>query len=115
MMSSTDLPRLAAMSAGVLIFDRPSRVARTRLYGFDEPVDLATTSVTPITSKIASIAPPAITPVPGLAGDIITYDAPWRPVTLWWSVPFLRGTLIRLRRASSIAFCTPTGTSFDLP
>ena len=35
--------------------------------------------------------------------------------TVWCSVPFLRLTLTIFRRASSIAFCTATGTSRDLP
>src|SRR3990167_7025868 len=44
-----------------------------------------------------------------------TRAAPHRPVTAWCSVPFLSLTLKRLRRASSIAFCTATGTSRALP
>ena len=41
--------------------------------------------------------------VTGLAGAIITREAPCSPVTLWWIVPFLSCTLTMLRRAASIA------------
>src|SRR6476646_55066 len=43
--SSTVLPRRAAISAGVLMFFRPSSVARTTLYGLVEPKHLASTLV----------------------------------------------------------------------
>src|SRR4051812_19454614 len=42
-----------------------SKVARTMLYGFDEPIDFATTSCTPSASNTARIGPPAMMPVPG--------------------------------------------------
>src|SRR5690606_15768416 len=113
--SSTDLPRLAAVSDGVDSWVNAFSVARTRLYGLLEPWLLATTLVTPITSNTARIGPPAITPVPSSAGEMNTRDAPWRPCTTWWIVPFFSGTLNSLRRASSIAFCTDTGTSRALP
>src|SRR5688572_28129935 len=71
--------------------------------------------VTPITSKTARIAPPAMMPVPSEAGCISTLAEPWRPITAWCSVPLFRFTLNILRRASSIAFCTATGTSRALP
>src|SRR5664279_6428763 len=72
-------------------------------------------SVMPITSNTARIGPPAMMPVPAGAGDIITRAAPCWPNTLWWIEPFLSDTLVMLRRASSIAFCTAAGTSLDLP
>src|SRR5688572_20147763 len=80
--SSTVRPRLAAISAGVLQCFKPSSVARTMLYGFDEPRLLQTMSVTPITSNTARIGPPAMMPSPGLAGAIRTRDAPCSPTTL---------------------------------
>src|SRR3546814_6568533 len=55
LISSTDLPRLAAISAGVFIDCKPFNVARTTLYGLLEPIHLASTLVTPITSKMARI------------------------------------------------------------
>src|SRR5690606_21252692 len=73
--SSIDLPRLAAISAGVFRFCSASIVARTMLYGFDDPWLLATTLLTPITSKIARIGPPAMMPVPSGAGLSITVEA----------------------------------------
>src|SRR5712691_10403633 len=42
-----------------------SNVARTMLYGFDEPSDFATTSCMPSVSNTARIGPPAMMPVPG--------------------------------------------------
>src|SRR5262245_24003268 len=113
--SSTRLPRRAAISAGVLIDLSPLSVARTTLYGLVEPKHLASTLVTPITSNTARIGPPAMMPVPSCAGCISTRAAPWRPFTTWCSVPFFSLTLNSLRRASSIAFCTATGTSRALP
>src|SRR6266403_1312725 len=47
-MSSTDLPRLAAISAGVRNSCSAFRVARTMLYGLVDPCDLATTLRTPM-------------------------------------------------------------------
>src|SRR5690606_6612015 len=113
--SATDLPRLAAISDGVLVLNRPFSVARTTLYGLVEPRHLATTSVTPITSNTARIWPPAMMPVPGEAGCIRTTAAPCLTTTVCSRVPDFRLTLFILRRASSIAFCTATGTSRDLP
>src|SRR4051812_40558383 len=80
--SSIDLPRRAAISAGVLMFCRPSSVARTTLYGLVEPKHLASTLVMPITSNTARIGPPAMMPVPSCAGIISTLAAPQRPVTV---------------------------------
>src|SRR4029079_6092817 len=41
------------------------KVARTMLYGWEEPIDFATTSATPRVSNTARIGPPAMMPVPG--------------------------------------------------
>src|SRR5699024_1306816 len=79
--SSTVLPRLAAISAGVAQSRRPLSVGRTRLYGLLEPRLLATTLRTPMTSKMARMGPPAMTPVPSEAGEIRTRDAPCGPTT----------------------------------
>src|SRR5690348_14180583 len=79
--SSTVLPRLAAMSAGALIASSALIVARTTLYGFVGPWHFARMFVTPTTSNTARIAPPAITPVPSDAGCIWTRVEPCRPST----------------------------------
>src|ERR1700758_1525711 len=71
--------------------------------------------VTPTTSNTARIGPPAMMPVPSSAGFMNTRVAPCRPMTAWWSDPLFNRTLIILRRACSIAFCTATGTSLALP
>src|SRR5688572_14017497 len=113
--SSTFLPRLAAISEGRRCWRRPSSVARTTLYGLVEPWHLAEMLVTPITSNTARIAPPALMPLPSAAGFIITRVAPWRPSTSWWMVPLFSATFTMLRRACSMAFCTATGTSRALP
>src|SRR5687768_7511391 len=113
--SSIFLPRLAAISEGRRCWVRPSSVARTTLYGLVEPWHLAEMLVTPITSKTARIAPPALMPLPSMAGFIITRVAPCWPRTSWWIVPLFSGIFTMLRRACSIAFCTATGTSRALP
>src|SRR5689334_21345044 len=79
--SSTVLPRVAAMSAGALPCSSALIVARTTLYGFVGPWHLARMLVTPTTSNTARIAPPAITPVPSAAGCMNTTVEPCLPVT----------------------------------
>src|SRR5918994_3043992 len=74
-------PRRAATERGLSSFFSASKVARTRLYGFDEPSDLATTSCMPTTSNTARIGPPAMMPVPWGAARSTTLPAPWRPFT----------------------------------
>src|SRR5258706_1616096 len=100
--SSTVKPRLAAISAGVLVDFSAFSVARTRLYGLVEPRLLATMSVTPITSKTARIGLPAMMPSPCLAGAISTREAPCSPTTLWWIEPFFSEILTMLRRVQSL-------------
>src|SRR5262245_2821914 len=75
------MPRCAATSFGCSWLFNASKVARTMLYGFDEPIDLATTSLMPSVSKTARIGPPAMMPVPGLAARKRTRPAPQRPST----------------------------------
>ena len=53
-----------------------SKVARTTLYGLDEPSDFATTSWRPSVSNTARIGPPAMMPVPGGAARRWTLPAP---------------------------------------
>src|SRR5438093_1145685 len=75
----------------------------------------ASTLVTPITSNTARMGPPAMMPVPSEAGCMITFEEPCLPITACCSVPFFRDTRNILRRASSRAFWTATGTSRALP
>src|SRR5690606_39689513 len=70
------MPRWAATSLGCIWLFSASNVARTMLYGFDEPIDLATTSCMPSVSNTARIGPPAMMPVPGLAARSRTLPAP---------------------------------------
>ena len=58
----------ARSASGRAFCKRASKVAFTTLWGFDEPFDLASTSLIPALSNTARIAPPAITPVPAAAG-----------------------------------------------
>src|SRR3954469_14830060 len=69
--------RRAATERGESWCFSASRVARTMLYGFDEPSDFATTSCMPSVSNTARIGPPAMTPVPGGAARRCTRPAPW--------------------------------------
>src|SRR5690606_3953752 len=74
-------PRRAATARGLSSRFSASNVARTRLYGFDEPSDFATTSCMPRVSKTARIGPPAMMPVPAGAARRTTRPAPQRPAT----------------------------------
>ena len=90
-------------------------VALTRLIGFWVPMLLESTSRIPASSRTARTAPPAITPVPGLAGRRTTWPAPNRPMMRCGIVcPYL-GTRTRLLRAFSTAFWIARGTSRALP
>src|SRR5690606_1088888 len=114
--SDTFLPRLEAIWRGDDWTFRASKVARIMLYGFDEPVDLPTTSWTPRVSRTARIGPPAMTPVPGGAARIMILPAPQRPLPSWCRVRFSRsGTLIMVFLASSVALRMASGTSRALP
>src|SRR5574344_365343 len=66
--SSTFLPLNAATCSGVLCILKASNVALATLILVLEPNDLETISLTPASSKTARADPPAITPVPSLAG-----------------------------------------------
>src|SRR5215213_585630 len=109
-------PRRAATERGLSSFLSASKVARTRLYGFDEPSDFETTSCMPRVSNTARIGPPAMMPVPCGAARSTTLPAPWRPWTSWWSVrPSRSATRIIARFAASVALRIASGTSRALP
>ena len=80
------------------------------------PKDLATTSLTPASSRTTLDAPPAIIPRPALAGLINTLAAPQTPVTSWEIVLLsTKLTCTIFFSASLIAFDTATGISLLLP
>ena len=104
---------------------KPSRVARTALFAFRVPTHFVKMSLTPTDSRTARTAPPAITPVPGAAGRMITFAAPKVPTTSWGMVRpsislTLRNDFLALRLAlpiasgTSPAFPVPKPTSPDL-
>src|SRR5260370_13016891 len=73
--------RRCATDRGLSSRDRASKVARTMLYGLEEPWLFATTSCTPSDSNTARIGPPAMMPVPAGAARRTTRPAPCRPLT----------------------------------
>ena len=73
---STGTFLFCATMAGLLSSLNAAIVALTKLWGLDDPLDLANTSVMPTLSKTARIAPPAFTPVPRVAGLINTSAPP---------------------------------------
>ena len=64
----TEIPRAFAIVFASRSILSALNVALTTLVGFEDPNDLASTSVIPALSRTALIAPPAITPVPAEAG-----------------------------------------------
>ena len=78
--SLTLRPRSLATCSGRRRLVRPSIVALTRLIGFWVPMLFESTSRMPASSSTARTPPPAITPVPGLAGRRTTWPAPKRPM-----------------------------------
>jgi len=89
--------------------------ALTKLSLLGEPKLLVRTSLMPAASTTARTAPPAITPVPGLAGIIRTVAAPKRPMTVWGMVEPLRLIRFICFWASLTPFSTAGGTSLALP
>ena len=74
--SSAVRPRSAAMTSADRSAVRHSIVARTTLIGLVEPCALLSRSRMPAASTTARTEPPAMTPVPALAGLSMTRDAP---------------------------------------
>ena len=73
------MPLNLAISSAVLKLAKPLIVAFTMFLGLFEPKDLALTSFNPAHSSTALAGPPAITPVPSLAGMIKTLPVPNLP------------------------------------
>src|SRR6185295_6182612 len=79
--SSMGRPRRAATSSGRCSSFSAATVACTTLIALSLASDLARTSCTPAHSSTARHAPPAMTPVPGLAGRSMTTPAAASPCT----------------------------------
>ena len=85
------------------------------LIGFVVPRDFASTSRIPASTNTARTPPPAITPVPSLAGRRNTLAASERPRISCVIVVPCFGTVKRFFFASSTAFEMASGTSRALP
>ena len=85
------------------------------LMELSEPSDLDRTSWIPAHSRTARTAPPAMTPVPGLAGRSMTTPAAFSPWIGCGMVPWIRGTLKKFFLASSTPLAIAAGTSLALP
>src|SRR5207248_758204 len=108
-------PRSSATSSGVRNDSSPVIVALTRLMGFWDPRLFDSTSRMPASSSTARTPPPAITPVPSLAGRRKTFAASKRPRISCVIVVPCFGTVNRFFFASSTAFVIARGTSRALP
>src|SRR5690606_9015219 len=113
--SSRVLPRRAATDSGRSRSFRACTVAWTMLIALSEPSDLLSTSWIPAHSRTARTGPPAMTPVPGLAGRSRTTPAAASPCTGWGMVPPMRGTRKKFFFASSTPLAIAAGTSLALP
>src|SRR4051812_42837118 len=114
-MSSSGRPRRAPASPGRKRWRSASTVACTMLIGLSEPSDFDSTSWMPAHSSTARTGPPAMTPVPGLAGFSSTTPAAFSPWTGCGMVCWIRGTLKKFFFASSTPLAIAAGTSFALP
>ena len=85
------------------------------LIGLEEPSDLLSTSWMPAHSSTARTGPPAMTPVPGLAGLSSTTPAAASPWIGCGMVAPIRGTRKKCFLASSTPLAIAAGTSLALP
>src|SRR6266540_252537 len=113
--SETVFPRIRATSSGRRSRRSPSTVAFAMLIGLVVPRLFARMSRTPASSRIARTPPPAITPVPSLAGRSRTRAASDRPMISCVMVVPCLGTVNRFFFASSTALEMASGTSRALP
>src|SRR6185369_6993227 len=88
--------RSRATATGSFKLRNPSKVARTTLWGFEEPIDFVTTSRTPTNCITARTGPPAITPFPSGAGLSSTRPAPKTPSVWCGMVEPESGTRVRV-------------------
>src|SRR4051795_1890459 len=113
--SSIGSPRRAAISSGRCRSFNAATVACTMLIGLDEPSDLLSTSWMPAHSSTARTGPPAMTPVPGLAGLSRTTPAAFSPWIGCGMVPWMRGTWKKCFLASSTPLAIAAGPSLAMP
>src|SRR5487761_931816 len=113
--SSIGRPRLAAISSGRFRLFSAATVACTTLIGLDEPSERDSTSWMPAPSSAARTGPPAMTPVPGLAGLSSTTPAASSPCIVCGIVPPILGTRKKCFLASSTPLAMAAGTSLALP
>ena len=113
--SSIGRPRLAAISSGRFRLFSAATVACTTLIGLDEPSERDSTSLMPAHSSTARTGPPAMTPVPGLAGLSSTTPAASSPCTVCGIVLPILGTRKKCFFASSTPLAMAAGTSLALP
>src|SRR6266496_2027172 len=90
-------------------------VACTMLMAFEEPRLFESTSWMPAHSSTARTGPPAMTPVPALAGLSSTTPAASSPCTGCGIDAAIRGTLKKCFLASSTPLAMAAGTSLALP
>ena len=96
--------------------ERALTAALALLSGLLEPSCLAKILRTPANSSTVLTAPPAITPVPGAAGRIITFAPPPVPSIGWGiELDLVNGTSIRCFLPSATPFLTAPITSPALP
>src|SRR5512137_2754663 len=118
--SAVVLPRIWATRSALRSRFSPATVALSTLCGLREPWLLVSTLRTPAASSTARTAPPAMTPVPSLAGLSSTFPAPKWPSTSCGMVVPASGTRkmfffacsppLRMASGTSLAFPRPTPT-----
>ena len=116
MISSTDLPRLAATSSGVFNWLKPSMVASTTFCLLLDPRDFVRIFLIPASSHTLRTGPPAITPVPSGAFLRRTVAEPNLPRKSWVILLFSSSaTLTRFLAASSFPLRIASGISVAFP
>ena len=113
--SAIVFPRARATSSGRRSDWSALTVAFAMLIGFVVPRLFARMSRIPASSSTARTPPPAMTPVPSLAGRSITRAASNLPITPCVIVVPCFGTVNMFFFASSTAFVIASGTSRALP
>src|SRR5258708_1865766 len=108
-------PRRAAISSGRFRLFSAATVAWITLIGFDDPRERDSTSWIPAHSSTARTGPPAMTPVPGLAGFSKTTPAAAPPCTVCGIVPAILGTRKKPFLAASTPLAIAAGTSLAFP
>src|SRR5689334_16343356 len=108
-------PRIRETCSGERSDLRPATVALSTLCGFRLPWDLVRMLRIPAASRTARTPPPAMTPVPSMAGLSSTQPAPKWPSTSCGMVLPASGTRNRFFLAFSPPLRMASGTSLALP